>query len=89
MAGGSGSSTRRAVDEALLAEGIVARHVLVEADLRLVVSVVKWFPDRGLSFLDLIQEGNLGLMRAVEKLGSTKGFNFSAYARLVDPPGNQ
>jgi RNA polymerase primary sigma factor len=71
---------RRESDERLRAEGVVARQVLVEANLRLVVSVAKWYRNRGMSFLDLIQEGNLGLMRAVDKFDYTKGFKFSTYA---------
>ncbi|MCA9424094.1 MAG: sigma-70 family RNA polymerase sigma factor [Candidatus Omnitrophica bacterium] len=61
-------------------ELVEAKHLFAEANLRLVISVAKRYRDRGLPFLDLIQEGNFGLLRAIEKFDHHRGFKFSTYA---------
>jgi RNA polymerase primary sigma factor len=66
--------------EALVQDGILAREQIIKANTRLVVSIAKRYMGRGVAFLDLIQEGNLGLMKAVEKYDVHKGFRFSTYA---------
>ncbi|HEX7541714.1 MAG TPA: sigma-70 family RNA polymerase sigma factor [Anaerolineales bacterium] len=66
--------------ETLVQDGIMAREHIIKANTRLVVSIAKRYMGRGVPFLDLIQEGNLGLMKAVEKYDVHRGFRFSTYA---------
>jgi RNA polymerase primary sigma factor len=78
--GGRISEKMREELEWIVVDGRRAKNHLLEANLRLVVSLAKRYTGRGMLFLDLIQEGNLGLIRAVEKFDYTKGFKFSTYA---------
>jgi RNA polymerase primary sigma factor len=77
---GKGSSKNRRELENNIQDGILAREHLIKANTRLVVSVAKKYIGRGVAFLDLIQEGNLGLMKAVSKFEYQRGFRFSTYA---------
>jgi RNA polymerase primary sigma factor len=82
LAGGSGVlRPGQSIDlERVAAEGRRTKDHLVAANLRLVVSMARRYTGRGMLLLDLIQEGNLGLIRGVEKFGYTKGYKFSTYA---------
>ncbi|WP_299537783.1 RNA polymerase sigma factor RpoD/SigA [uncultured Streptomyces sp.] len=75
-----GGGAKREELEALVAEGERAKDVFIRSNLRLVVAVARRYPRAGLPLLDLIQEGNAGLVRAVEKFDYAKGFKFSTYA---------
>ena len=81
QAASRGSNTaRRSELENEIQDGVLAREHLIKANTRLVVSIAKKYMGRGVPFLDLIQEGNLGLMKAVEKYDYQRGFRFSTYA---------
>jgi RNA polymerase sigma factor (sigma-70 family) len=74
------TATQRRELEVVAADGVAAKEHMVRANLRLVVSVAKKFSGRDVPFLDVVQEGNLGLIRAVEKFDYARGFKFSTYA---------
>jgi RNA polymerase sigma factor (sigma-70 family) len=78
--GGAAAGASRAELEAIVAEGERAKDIFIRSNLRLVVAVARRYPRSGLPLLDLIQEGNAGLVRAVEKFDYSKGFKFSTYA---------
>jgi RNA polymerase primary sigma factor len=80
LAKGKVSQRRRTELRRLIEDGWAAREHLITANSRLVISVAKKYMGRGVPFLDLIQEGNLGLMKAVEKFDYTRGYRFSTYA---------
>ncbi|HEY2981509.1 MAG TPA: sigma-70 family RNA polymerase sigma factor [Anaerolineales bacterium] len=77
---GRGAIAARRRIEPIIQDGVLAREHLIKANTRLVVSIAKHYMGRGVAFLDLIQEGNLGLMKAVEKYDYKRGFRFSTYA---------
>ncbi|MFC5722032.1 RNA polymerase sigma factor RpoD/SigA [Streptomyces gamaensis] len=77
---GAGGDASREELEAIAAEGARAKDLFIKSNLRLVVAVARRYPRSGLPLLDLIQEGNAGLVRAVEKFDYSKGFKFSTYA---------
>ena len=79
LQGHNAAFDRRKLDS-LIEDGVLARERLIRANTRLVVSIAKHFMGRGVALLDLIQEGNLGLMKAVEKYDYKRGFRFSTYA---------
>ena len=78
--GDDDATIERSKLDVIIADGLDAKRQLIQANLRLVVSIAKRYVGRGMLLLDLIQEGNLGLMRAVEKFDHSKGFKFSTYA---------
>jgi RNA polymerase sigma factor (sigma-70 family) len=80
LAEGTPTRARKAVLQKQVTAAEAARRAFIQSNLRLVVSIAKRYQGTGLSLLDLIQEGNLGLMRAVEKFDHRKGFKFSTYA---------